>query len=249
MVRPTSLLIILIISVLGYFYLKATPKTAAKLGRTEGYHTFLWSVGEGMGLFVRGYILYLFHKVVCAYIGWESSLSHDLFVSITGLELDKTDEILADIIILTAILSYIAPRLQYGFSQEKYKQKLYDWFAEDRAAPEFNQLIFKSFKYGLPILFTLSDRKVFIGYVTEIHPSDFSDIQVVPLYSGYREESTLELNLLTPYVGIIEDIENIETEDVELEEFLVTLPLREIVHAHLFNFEYMDSFAQLKGKE
>nr|WP_319554753.1 hypothetical protein [uncultured Vibrio sp.] len=248
MIRPTSLLLILVICVVGYYYLNSNPKTASKLERTEGYHTFLWSVGEGIVIFLRALAIYCILKIFCDLFDWYPSISHWVLIDILGTQASYNDILSVDISLIAALLAYLTPRISYGFSQNEFKSQLYGWFAQDKGAPEFNQLFYKSLQSGLPILLTMSDRKVFIGYITEMHPADFNDIQIVPLYSGYRSINTLELNLVTPYIDIIKDIEDEETKDVELDEFLVTLPIREIVHAHLFNFEYLESFEELEGR-
>ncbi len=248
MIRPTSLLLVLVMCVLGYYYLKSNPKTASKLERTEGYHTFLWSVGEGMVLFFRALVIYCIAKLVFTMTGVYFSFSSLVLVDILSLEASHFDILTCDVALIAWVLSWATPRYVYNFSQAEYENQLFGWFAQDKGAPEFNQLFYKSLESGLPILFTMSDRKVFIGYITEMHPADFNDIQLVPLYSGYRCEKTLELNLVTPYVEIIQDIESEESQDVDLNEFLVTLPIREIVHAHLFNFEYLGSFEELEGR-
>ncbi|MEZ9060100.1 hypothetical protein [Vibrio pelagius] len=201
-----------------------------------------------MLIFLRALFIYCVAKLLFDAIGCYPSVAKFVLVDILNTKAAHVDILTVDIALIASLLAYATPRVVYRFSQAEFNNQLFGWFAQDKGAPEFNQLFYKSLESGLPILFTMSDRKVFIGYITEMHPADFNDIQIVPLYSGFRCKTTLELNLVTPYVEIIQDIENENTQDVELDEFLVTLPIREIVHAHLFNFEYVEPFEKLEGR-
>lgn len=47
---------------------------------------------------------------------------------------------------------------------------------------------------------------------------------------------------VTPYQDIIHDVENDNEKELDFEAFTVTLPLREIVYAHLHDFEKYEDF-------
>ena len=156
-------------------------------------------------------------------------------------------------------------------------------FLSDVESPEFSRLIAKASDLSLPILFTMSDRKVYVGYPYEITGGALiNDLLVVPLVSGYRCSKTNKLHIVTRYIDIVQEIKEIEEkefkemlisegrfteEDIDLmfeqypnlstsphdidniEEFvpyLVSLPYREIVHAHIHN---LDQFEMFKQKE
>jgi len=120
--------------------------------------------------------------------------------------------------------------------------------AEDSESPEYTSLFFRSYEYGLPILFTMSDRKVYIGYVPVIHAKPFNDIHVIPILSGFRDKDNLKLELVTPYKDIIHDVENDQEKELDFEAFTVALPLREIVYAHLHDFERYEDFKKAEEK-
>lgn len=111
-------------------------------------------------------------------------------------------------------------------------------FIEDGDHPEFLELLLSSHRYGLPILFTLSDRKVFVGYPIKIESEKFNDISILPVVSGYRDKDFLKFTPVTNYKSVIEN----ELEDADYEKFAVYLPTREIVHAHLMDLTLYDIF-------
>ena len=59
----------------------------------------------------------------------------------------------------------------------------------------------------------------------------------MPTLSGYRKDDTLELELTTNYDKVLNS-----DDDVVTESFLVTVPVREIVHAHLFDLERYEKY-------
>ena len=76
------------------------------------------------------------------------------------------------------------------------------------------------------------------------------------MYSGYRDEETLNLKIEIDYLSVIwEFLEYDEggssDEDIDRwssEEFRVVIPVTEIVSARLFDEELYDEFAELEGQ-
>lgn len=246
MIKP-SVLVIFVLCLSGYLYLKTNPKTAVKLSRTSGYHTFFWSAAWGVGMGVRAVFIYYIGILLYELTGFSFSLGNFFLNTILKCDASYTYLAMFDLSVVAVFLGYFLPAFSYGFKNEIKMERQIGWLREDTESPEFTQLFFKSFEYGLPILFTMSDRKVYIGYVMEIHSTDFNDVNVIPIFSGYRDKNTLGLIPVTPYRDVIRDVEN-EEQDIELEKFFITLPLREIVHAHLHDFKYYSKFKLLEGK-
>ncbi|EPE6900349.1 MULTISPECIES: hypothetical protein [Vibrio] len=151
-------------------------------------------------------------------------------------------------------------------------------FLSDVESPEFSRLIKKASELSLPILFTMSDRKVYVGYPWEITGGALiNDLLVVPLVSGYRCKETNRLYIITRYIDVVQKIKEqeelefkeflkkdgkytdkdidlmfeqyplsrIEAQVEDIEEFLpytVSLPYREIVHAHIHNLDQFELF-------
>ncbi len=178
---------------------------------------------------------------------WHFSLGDIVLNTILMQDTNPSNIALFDISAITILLSVTIPVMLYKFDLTYQYYCFLEEFAQDGESPEYTQLFFRSYEYGLPILFTLSDNKVYIGYVTEIHARPFNDVYIIPIVSGYRESTTHKLKLVTPYKAIIEDVENDECNELDFEAFTVALPLREIVHAHLHDFEKYDDFRKAEA--
>lgn len=158
------------------------------------------------------------------------------------------------------------------------ENELRDEFLSDVESPEFSRLIKKASELSLPILFTMSDRKVYVGYPYEITGGALiNDLLVVPLVSGYRCKDTNRLHIITRYIDVVQKIKEqeelefkkflkkdggytdkdidlmfeqyplsrIEAQVEDIEEFVpytVSLPYREIVHAHIHNLDQFELF-------
>ncbi|HHY0612745.1 hypothetical protein JL830_25245 [Vibrio parahaemolyticus] len=87
------------------------------------------------------------------------------------------------------------------------ENELRDEFLSDVESPEFSRLIKKASELSLPILFTMSDRKVYVGYPYEITGGALiNDLLVVPLVSGYRCKDTNRLHIITRYIDVVQKI-------------------------------------------
>lgn len=70
-------------------------------------------------------------------------------------------------------------------------------------------LVNRCFSSGSPILITLSNRKVYVGYVLSVpYTQDREDweITILPLRSGFREDQDLHLRLTQNYESIWDDM-------------------------------------------
>ncbi|MGR5311974.1 hypothetical protein C5F64_15625 [Photobacterium damselae subsp. damselae] len=247
MIKP-SVLIVFVLCLSGYLYLKTNPKTSVTLSRTSGYHTFFWSASWGVGMGVRAVVIYYIGILLHDCFGWSFSLGNLFLNTILKCDLSYTGIAIFDLSVVTIILGYLLPASSFKFNKKTQKERQIGWLREDTESPEFTKLFFKSFEYGLPILFTMSDRKVYIGYVLEIHATNFNDVNIIPIFSGYRDKDTLSLVPVTPYKDVIGEVEDETQEKIDIEVFSVTLPLREINHAHLHDFRYYSKFKSLEEK-
>jgi hypothetical protein len=137
--------------------------------------------------------------------------------------------------------------------RDKLKCLLNDMLSSDvqmlilrRIAPldlssEFSGLFIRSADTGFPIAFTLSSRKVYIGYITDLPLGHVNDITIIPLISGYRREVDMSLVYVTPYNMVDEVMDNGN-------KFQITLPIREISHANLHDVELAKKFKSVESK-
>ncbi|MDO6487883.1 hypothetical protein Q4503_09235 [Colwellia sp. 6_MG-2023] len=131
--------------------------------------------------------------------------------------------------------------------KKKYKRLLNSVLSSDvqmlvlrRIAPldlssEFSGLFIRSADTGFPIAFTLTSRKVYIGYIPELPLGHVNDITIIPLISGYRRNDDLSLIYVTPY-NMVDEVMN------DGNKFQITLPIREILHANLHDVKLAKQF-------
>ncbi|MFY2510452.1 hypothetical protein ACN3E9_20010 [Vibrio pectenicida] len=138
---------------------------------------------------------------------------------------------------------------------------------------------------SLPILFTMSDKKVYVGYIYEFTGGVLlNDLLVAPLVSGYRCDKN-QLHIVTRYIDAVQEVKELEEkefrdmllnegkfteQDIDsmfeqypslskdpqnienIEDFmpyLVALPYREIVHAHIHNLDQFEMFLRNEGRD
>ena len=119
-------------------------------------------------------------------------------------------------------------------------------------------LIQESIDDQVPVEVTLRNRKIYIGLGLEsgIGTNSESDVALIPIYSGYRDEKTLNLNIEIDYLSVIwefleYDKDQSSDDDADRwisEEFRVVIPVTEVVSARLFDEELYDDFVELEDQ-
>jgi len=267
MIKPTVLLL-LILGISGYSILTNWHKTHFSLHRSNGYHTFFKSTSVGLIIFSISSVLFYIAVLIGNYFGLNYDIGHWVLANIFMLdELDKYTVALFNISMTTLFLGVAIPFIYYFFND---KTSLYvEEFLTDADSPDFSRLFGHSIKKGLPILFTMSDKKVYIGYIYEVQAKvHTSDVYILPVFGGYRDEKTLALKKITPYKDVIDLINEQEKKKIKeklidaglspmdakiyldnrpelfdsWDKFIIALPLREVVHAHLQDFTHENEF-------
>ena len=272
MIKPT-VLIVFVLGIAGYNLLRNIHKTHYMLQRSSGYHTFFSSSASGLLL---GFVASLLYYWLIS-LGYNSNIDNSvgkLFLDRAFMtDFDIGTVAMFEISFLTLILSQVLPWLVYlPFDKNAL---LREEFFSDAESPEFTKLFYRSSLTGVPVLFTLSDRKVYIGYIYEVPIKPFTDIYVLPMFSGYRCKSALKLKKVTPYKPVINYLEAEEMKKIQRvlrqkgykesetrdyvsdfldqrniwADFMIALPLREIVHAHLHDFAHEEMFQKHEAKE
>lgn len=243
MIKP-SVFFVLILCISGYQLLNSWHRYHYELRRSSGYHTFLKSATAGLVLFSAISLLYLLSGLLAEQYGLSVTIGEWALNKVfPSTDFDATEGTLFEVAIWMIIVSYFFQKLMYATDDDRNKLFM-GKFANDPESPEYTRLFFRSLEFGLPILFTMSDRKVYIGYVVEVHAKEFNDIDILPIFSGYRDKDELTLKQVTPYKDVLDDLENEAEEQVDFERFTVTLPIREINYAHLHDFHYYEKFKE-----
>lgn len=237
----TNILFGLIIIIAGYRICSRIHLKRYQLKHSSGYHTFLLSAGAGLLILLITYLL----RLPLVIWGPDFSLvAEALRAGLPDTVAASETVFFIELSLGMLIFSFSVPPIVYWLADRLsgYNRGLLftGAFLEHPDNPEFTKLLFSSTEYGLPILFTMSDRKVYVGYPMELKSEKFNDQRILPVVSGYREKDSLRFIPVTPYQSVIEN----ELEDADYEKFSVTLPIREIVHAHLIDLKLFDLFVQ-----
>ena len=105
-------------------------------------------------------------------------------------------------------------------------------------------VIIESVEKVKPIEVSLQNRKVYIGLAvdTGVGSSPDADVAMVPMYSGYRDEDTLDLRITMNYDPVIS--RNLEANpSQERVDFRIVFPMSEIVSVRLFDEGVYDDFS------
>ncbi len=204
----------------GYFLLRFLNYTRYGIARDSGYHVLLKSAVVGAVLFAlaHGIILIIDKQSPEVLSQWESYIDYPFSSTVTL-------GVLLEFVIL------IAGNLIYS------KDKA----AKDTAIRDgdlIELLIRESMQAPTLIELSLRSGKSYIGFALEsgIAKSGDSDISMIPMASGYRNEETLELEITTNYAPVIEDSE------LDYTDFRVVIPKSEIVSTRLFDPEIYQRF-------
>ena len=233
--------------IVGYTFSSRLFWLKYRLRLTQGYHTFLFTAG--WSIIPIGVSLGFMATPPGE---WVTNGFEKAFQNAFPVQIDEISPYLLSLVTYSLITALIIPWLIHWLIRatlniDTATLKIYAMYTAE-PAPVMTNLLFDSYAKGLPIAFTLSDRKVYLGYPTFISSSMFSphgsDIHITPLESGYREEETLNLHLDTPYDVVLDEIlsgtENTRSSD----EFVITIPTREIVHAHLYDRSLTETFVR-----
>ncbi|MBD1583484.1 hypothetical protein [Pseudoalteromonas sp. S16_S37] len=253
MIKPTVLLILLF-TASGSLFLSRFPPTIVEYKNSSGYHTFIMAAFAGMILFglTYGAVTLLVYAEFAISIGsWFAKFMGKLLPTVSSSHETLN---LISVSLLTLILAAILPSI-YKFAffivtrgNDPY---LYQWRKDaDRGdTHECLSLIFNSLDLELPIAFTLSNRKVYIGYVIKFGVFS-NEIYVLPLISGYRGKSDLDVVKVINYKNVIHNLVQDELKEVDkktraeliAKKFSIAIPVRELVHANIHDVKHYSDF-------
>jgi len=95
------------------------------------------------------------------------------------------------------------------------------------------------------VMLTLSDKKVYVGFVAldlNLKP-EMPYVSILPTASGYREKDTLRVHLTVSYGDIYGEIAGGARDDVAIDDFQVLVPTSMIVSARIFSLKvYREHF-------
>ena len=208
----------------GYWFLTVFYHTRYKAVRDTGYHLFFKSAITGSVLFVMAFLI----------------------VNSTGSFLTSFQELVQvpdkrlATSVLSALLGGILPFiLNLACDREKAARKA-AWDRGDR----LELLMARSFEEATQLEISLRNNKCYIGYVVQspfaIHGT--VDVEILPTASGYRDQVTRELRLTTDYFRDFLVSENSPPENLRFEDFIIVIPMSEVISARVFSLEMYDKY-------
>ncbi|MFL6194641.1 MAG: hypothetical protein ACJ75H_10760 [Thermoanaerobaculia bacterium] len=119
------------------------------------------------------------------------------------------------------------------------KVRALDW-AIRNSGTYLHQLLHKSVLQQVPVLITLQNRKVYVGYVAEspnLKPEN-QYLWLLPALSGHRDDKTLKVE----FDAVYPNPEDLPADlGIEEEDLLLTIPLSEVKSATLY-YPELDAF-------
>lgn len=163
-------------------------------------------------------------------------------------------------IALILLTSFLLPHVVYviGFiikcEDPKYRdKKVKEYHANAIKNDELMLLLTYSISREMPIMFTLENGKVYVGWPnSEPNPThDLSFIRILPYLSGYRDDKTHREKFTTDYEVILNIVINNDSKlsHLSLDDFRIILPVNKIISAHLFDLKAYIEFVNESNTE
>jgi hypothetical protein len=221
-----SYVFILLTLASGYTSLKLSHITKYRIIKYSGQELFFSSAVVGMAIFLLGYVTCkLITKICTPLFIWYSSFYADtsIMYAVSGW-----------IISFPLIFLFVNNIFKNDYSITKYIEEQNDGLERILKISEL---------YAKPILVTLSSGKIYIGLVSQsfFSPIENKSFTILPLFSGYRDSQTQELQIMNKYIDYITQFTDIEDEN-EINNFIIALPIDAIVSASIFNFDVYKEF-------
>ena len=192
--------------ILGYAVIKRQPCLKFSY-EEENYNTLIFhSFLYGLLFLFFSYILIEFFKYIELYSAVKAFKPFNFiqnFINILFKEGFTEEYTIAVFLVLMIIL--FGPGLEITLMSGSIKSSNFTGYIislREKNSTEFEKLLIYSFQRETPLIFTLSNRKVYIGILKDLAPNqtwDKTDIQIIPLISGYRDPDTLTFKISCNY--------------------------------------------------
>ena len=220
--------LLLIPAVGGYWFLTHLNYTRFYAARASGYHLLFRSA-------LFGGLLFLLARLIT--LGLES-----FNPGIVELWTHHFPDPYSIEVVLSLILGYLLPLVVNPlYSEEQGARKI-----ALESGDYMELLIADSILKGQAIEVSLRSRKSYVGLALEsgVKIGSDTDISLVPLASGYRDEDTLDLHIMINYVPVIQKYTDQENPILTEEDFRIVIPISEVVSVRLFVPEVFDEFQE-----
>ncbi len=212
--------LLLVIVVSGHLFLQIFKRTRLSALTWDGPRLILGTAAAGGGLFALSRVLAL----VLELIPWAGRFMHSFVHAVFPVAY-------AGSLVLTVLLAVFLPLL---LNMRLPK----DWVYElSKTMPStLERLMAQCTVDRQEMMFTMSDDKVYIGFVTD---NTFVDpraeyFRLLPIASGYRDKDDRDVSITTDYISLFLEEESID--------FTVVLPLSDVVSGRVFDPDLFQNF-------
>lgn len=238
-----SALAILVVLVSGFIFTNQYPLAKFKQLRATGWDSYFHVTAWGVFFSCVSGFLYLIienWKVfpsALPYLGFSSLKTLSNYLSAQESEVR-----FAGWSLLTLGLALL---LGWLSANQKFKDKA---SVEVAAENEFESLLFVATVAKVPILITLGNNKVYVGFAVEqsskgkLSKTEF--VSILPLMSGYRHKETLAVEFNLDYSSFFENIDQYGGWEKFADRFNTVIPTCEIVTLSFFD---MDVYRHIQG--
>ena len=226
--------LLLIPAIGGYWLLTRWHKTKYRAERDSGYHLLLRSAGVGIILVLLSHIIAFFLNFYspALLLLWDAHIPQPF----------------TSAVVMSLAMGLIAPFILNLFVDE-------DECAREAAlkfGDNIELLLDQAMQAQKMVEVDLDSRKVYIGFALNSGLGKTSDTDAIlmPVLSGHRDPKTLELTIDIDYLPTIRRLvpeqieereESAETLEQSILDFVIVIPLSEIVSARIFEREIYDA--------
>ncbi|MCR9187665.1 MAG: hypothetical protein NXH96_02650 [Alteromonadaceae bacterium] len=223
-----------------------------RIGRSNGYALYFSAATHGAALLLLATLSVLLLDTICPGItAIVSKLSTALGFNSDSPQLHSR---LVTILLLTLFYGLVGGAFMNLFLDryEAYKRVIAD--------SDFERLVLRAIERSLPMLVTLDNGKVYVGYaIRTIDPmAETKELRILPVFSGFRSPETGEVTFRTNYSRVLmnirtdDDVDGSKDGDPSLShltagDFEVVIPVSRIVTSTLYDAVASSRFSELRG--
>lgn len=223
----------------GYIFASNWIVTSYQIAREDGHRLYFRAAFYGVFLFSCGLLLrLLLLSAWDSYQQIESSLKQHLNQILKNPV--ESHQINTLLISLYALLLGAGAWYPLNFCSRPWRNRLLDWAVKDS---DFEKLIQTAARLPMPILLTMDNEKVYVGYVVAtMNPRHAREaLTLLPLMSGYRNGSNKKIQFTTFYDSIYESLKE-KHPKLSLKNFEIVLPTERIHSANMFDLSVYAEF-------
>jgi hypothetical protein len=138
----------------------------------------------------------------------------------------------------TSLLSFLLGAVAWAPANLFFDRDQYAARAVEMRGDFLEILLDKALEETEQIMVTLSNGKVYVGFVTSnVDPSfDRKYMRMMPMLSGYRDEHTKDFVITNDYARVYQELITEESPELEnADRFQLVIPVQEIMSASLFD--------------